>query len=201
MASTTFQVRAAVDYRLNQSDVVFFRVNLKEMFGVDINYRGMRKCLNTAFMSCKQYVPFDTGITYRSFTQKQLTDYEIEYFFDPKKVIGQTRKGVVVKDYYVKYIASTPKNYSWLTKVMYDFYETLFREVSHLPKAKKQIAKGERMYVYDEQILDDKGAKIFVRTLREEYRLKREEAKRIKQQTNDLRKKLLHNGGNNNGQQ
>ena len=198
MASTTFQVRAAVDYRLNQSDIVFFRVNLNEMFGVDINYRGMKKCLNTAFMSCKKYIPYDTGITYRSFTQKQLTDYEIEYFFDPKKVVGQTRKGVIVKDYYVKYIASTPKNYSWLTKVIYEFYETLFREVSHLPRAKQQIKQGERMFVYDGQI-DDYNARIFMRTLREEYKLKREEEKCRKKQMNDLRKKLLQ-GGKQNGQ-
>lgn len=198
MASTTFQVRASVDYRLNQSDIVFFRVNLNEMFGVDINYRGMKKCLNTAFMSCKKYIPYDTGITYRSFTQKQLTDYEIEYFFDPKKVVGQTRKGVIVKDYYVKYIASTPKNYSWLTKVIYEFYETLFREVSHLPRAKQQIKQGERMFVYDGQI-DDLNARIFMRTLREEYKLKREEEKRRKKQMNDLRKKLLQ-GGKQNGQ-
>lgn len=198
MASTTFQVRAAVDYRLNQSDIVFFRVNLNEMFGVDINYRGMKKCLNTAFISCKKYIPFDTGITYRSFTQKQLTDYEIEYFFDPAKVIGKVRKGVVVKEYYVKYIASSPKNYSWLTKVIYEFYETLFREVSHLPRAKKQIKQGERMVVYDRDI-DDLNAKIFMRTLREEYKLKREEEKRRKQQMNDMRKRLLQ-GGNTNGQ-
>lgn len=198
MASTTFQVRAAVDYRLNQSDIVFFRVNLNEMFGVDINYRGMKKCLNTAFISCKKYIPFDTGITYRSFTQKHLTDYEIEYFFDPAKVIGKVRKGVVVKEYYVKYIASSPKNYSWLTKVIYEFYETLFREVSRLPRAKKQIKQGERMVVYDRDI-DDLNAKIFMRTLREEYKLKREEEKRRKQQMNDMRKRLLQ-GGNTNGQ-
>lgn len=198
MASTTFQVRAAVDYRLNQSDIVFFRVNLNEMFGVDINYRGMKKCLNTAFMSCKKYIPFDTGITYRSFTQKQLTDYEIEYFFDPAKVIGKTRKGVVVKEYYVKYIAASPKNYSWLTKVMYEFYETLFREVSHLPRAKKQIKQGERMVVYGRDI-DDQNARIFMMTLREEYKLKRKEEKRRKKQMNDLRKKLLQ-GGKQNGQ-
>lgn len=198
MASTTFQVRASVDYRLNQSDIVFFRVNLNEMFGVDINYRGMKKCLNTAFLASKKFVPIDTGLTYRSFTQKQLTDYEIEYFFDPKKIVGQTRKGVVVKDYYVKYIASTPKNYSWLTKVIYEFYETLFREVSHLPRAKQQIKQGERMSVYDGQI-DDYNARIFMRTLREEYKLKREEEKRRKKQMNDMRKKLLQ-GGKQNGQ-
>ena len=198
MASTTFQVRAAVGYRYNQSDIVFFRVNLNEMFGVDINYRGMKKCLNTAFLACKKFVPIDTGLTYRSFTQKQLTDYEIEYFFDPAKIVGKTRKGVVVKDYYVKYIAASPKNYSWLTKVIYEFYETLFREVSHLPRAKKQIKQGERMVVYDKDI-DDQNARIFMMTLREEYKLKRKEEKKRKKQMNDMRKKLLQ-GGNSNGQ-
>lgn len=53
----------------------------------------------------------------------------------------------LVTDYYVVYIAETTKNFSWLTKVIYEFYETLFREVSKLKKAKEQINKAKQKYM------------------------------------------------------
>lgn len=189
-----FKVRASTIYKLNQGDYVFFRVNLKDMFGVGINYPGIKKCLNTAFLECKQYIPYDTGITYRSFTQKMLNEDTIENFFDPKKVLGQNRKGHIVDTYYVAYIASTPKNYSWLTKVIYQYYETLFREVSKLKKAREQIKNGQEGILSGSQINTANG-KVFVLSMREQYRLKREEAKRIKEANDDQRRTLLFKGG------
>lgn len=94
-----FAVRSAPDYikrgkkSYNQSDIVFFRVNVQELFNIDLNYRGIRTCLNRAFESCKQYIPYDSGLTYRSFTPKILNDSTVEYFFDPSKIVGQMRKG------------------------------------------------------------------------------------------------------------
>ena len=57
----------------------------------------------------------------------------------------------LVTDYYVVYIAETTKNFSWLTKVIYEFYETLFREVSKLKKAKEQINKAKQK-IYEERL-------------------------------------------------
>lgn len=220
-----FAVRAAPDYikrgkkSHNQSDIVFFRVNVQELFNIDLNYRGIRTCLNRAFESCKQYIPYDSGLTYRSFTPKILNDSTVEYFFDPSKIVGQMRKGKrdkearLVTDYYVVYIAETTKNFSWLTKVIYEFYETLFREVSKLKKAKEQINKAKQK-IYEERLAskqtttnkvdrvqpptieqepDIYSAKTFLEQVRDEFEQKVFEQERQKRIQSEVKRANLEN--------
>ena len=126
----------ATNYKGNQSDIVFFIINVKTLFGVDLNYPGMIGALNKAFEVAKSKVPVDTGITRNSFKGRKIDDYSVYYFFDPADVIGKVRKKQIVKEYYVKYIAESAKNFNWLSIVMYYFYETLFSEVRKLFNAK-----------------------------------------------------------------
>ena len=130
-SSTKFEVRAAPSYSkkqkgnkyasYSQGEEVFFLVDIYELFGVDIDTPGIKGCLNKAFIACKKYIPYDSGLTFRSFTQMALDNHRIRYFFDKNKIVGQTRKGKVVEDYYVVYIDQSAKNYSWLTKVIYEY--------------------------------------------------------------------------------
>lgn len=199
--NSDFQVRAAVSYKVNQGDIVFFRIDVNELFGITLDYPGIRTCLNNAFVGCKKYIPYDTGITYRSFTKKKINDHIMEYFFDPNKVIGQNRKGKIVEQYYVQYIASTPKNYSWLTKVIYEFYEIMFKEVGQLKRARKKIndakvnkvylSGGEIIYAMPEQEIETKTAKVFLTRVREEFKTKQDEAKRMKQIEKENKKAKL----------
>lgn len=213
-SNSDFQVRAAVSYKINQGDIVFFRIDVYEMFNINLDYPGIKSCLNKAYLGCRKYIPYDTGITYRSFTPKVINDHTMEYFFDPAKVIGQNRKGKVVSEYYVQYIAATPKNYSWLTKVIYDFYEIFFREVSKLKKAKEKIRQAEKgttiikagqtppALKQPEQEIKTKTASIFLETVRAEFKQKQDEAKRLqeieKQQKRNRLIKRLKLGGSNN---
>lgn len=191
MSSTEFELRAAPTHinkktnAHNQGTIVFFRVDLKELFGVDINYPGLKSCINKAFMDSKVYCPVATGLMLSSYTLRQLNDHTIECFFDPQKIIGKKRLGHEVKDYYPQYVAESTKNYSFLTKMIYQFYETLFKQVESLRKKEDKKAKiatknsatmDLAKYLLFSNI-DTKYGAIFLNDVRRDYKRRKEEAK------------------------
>ena len=165
----------ATNYKGNQSDIVFFIINVKTLFGVDLNYPGMIGALNKAFEVAKTKVPVDTGITRNSFKGRKIDDYSVYYFFDPADVIGKVRKKQIVKEYYVKYIAESAKNFNWLSICMYYFYETLFSEVRKLFNAKDKKTKDKYEIVSEKDvkyssILQPKIDESWLDKMRKEYK-------------------------------
>ena len=143
------QIRSAPmanGYQANQGDVVFFQCDLTEMFGINLDYPGIRGALNQAFYESKRYIPVDTGLMKSSYTMRPLSDTLVELFFDPAKIIGQERKGQTVKEYYPKWVGSSGSSnsaWNWLTIVMNHFYDRLIKEVRSLSKAKEAKEREE----------------------------------------------------------
>ena len=165
----------ATNYKGNQSDIVFFIINVKTLFGVDLNYPGMIGALNKAFEAGKSKVPVDTGLTKNSFKGRKIDDYNVYYFFDPADIVGKVRKKQIVKDYYPKYIAESAKNFNWLSIVMYNFYETLFAEVRKLFNAKSREDDREYEFVPEKDakysnILQPKIDESWLNKMRKEYK-------------------------------
>jgi len=174
----------ATSWNNSQSDEeVFWIVNLKELFDIDLNFKGIKNILNKAFMKAKEFVPYDTGITRKSMRQIQLDTYRIKIFFDKNRVIGQIRKGVKVKEYYVKYIAEHASRFNWLSICMYHYYITLFNEMKNLQK-RKFNESGNTAGI---SLL---MAAVFMEQIRAEYEAKKEEAKKLKEEEK-LKKKLI----------
>lgn len=175
------EVSAKPAHQSNQGSYVFFRVNVKELFGIDLNYPGIRTALNKAFMAAKPYTPVDTGITRRSMTMKEINPYEVEVFYDPKKIIGQVRKGVVIKENYTIYIAESPKRWNWLSIVMKHFYDTLFREVKKL-KSKYEHKEQPKNKTLGGSGISFIGYGAFMEVFNSEYKAKKEEAKLLREE-------------------
>lgn len=145
------QVRSAPmanTYQPNQGSIVFFQCDLEEMFGINLDYPGIRSALNDAFANSKHYIPVDTGLMKSSYTMRPKSDTLIECFFDPDKIVGQMRKGHKVDEYYPQYVGSSGggnRAWNWLTIVMNHFYDTLISDVkslSHRKEAKQREDDG-----------------------------------------------------------
>lgn len=174
--STAFPMIKADSYNNSQSsDEVFFIVNIKELFNVDLSYPGIKTSLNKAFMFSKQYIPVDTGITKRSYSIREIDNNRVKIFFDKTKVIGQIRKGRKVDVYYIRFIAEHAKRFNWLTIVIYQFYTELFKEIKKLKikqKKNEQNIKGSE--------ISTATFLIFFDQLKENYKQIKEEAKKLK---------------------
>lgn len=193
------QFKAAPINKPNQSGVVFFIVNVKELFNIDLNYPGIKTALNSAFRESKTYVPTDTGLTKRSYTMEMLDDFRVRCFFDPDKIVGQVRKGRVVKDYYVQYIAEHASRFNWLTIVIKKFYDKLYEEVRQMYK--KQQNKFDKDFDDADKINEEfqlqkenklvsmKQASAFMTQLRLQYKNAKEEAVRRRDEERLKRKK------------
>lgn len=135
-------------YQPNQGGIVFFQVDLAEMFGINLDYPGIKGALNSAFFESKRYIPVDTGLMKSSYTMRPKSDTLVECFFDPDKIIGQMRKGQKVEDYYPQFVGSSGagnRAWNWLTIVMNHFYDKLIGEVRALskkPEAKQRQEDG-----------------------------------------------------------
>lgn len=148
-------------------DEVFFLVNVRELFGVDLNYPGIIKVLNNAFAVSKQYVPVASGLTKKSYTIFRMDNDRIKMFFDKSKIVGATRFGKTVKNYYVQYIAESAKNYNWLSIVMKKFYDELYRGMRQLKKDDKTSSETIVMA----------GMLTFMESFNEVYKSRKNEAK------------------------
>ena len=146
--STEPQFRSAPmggGYQVNQGDVVYFIIDLEEMFGISLDYPGIKGALNNAFFESRQYVPVDTGLMKRSYSMKPRSDAVVECLFDPTEIIGQTRKGRVVDEYYPKFVGSSGAGnsaWNWLTIVVSHFVKRLIAEVRALQRS--EIAKERK---------------------------------------------------------
>lgn len=128
-SDSEWQIKAAPRGQSNQGDIVFFIVNVKELFGMTLDSPGMKSALNAAFDESRKYIPIDTGLMRRSYTMRRISDDQVYVYFDPAKILGQKRKGITVDDYYPKYLAEKAKTFNWLTIVMSHFYDKLFAAV------------------------------------------------------------------------
>ena len=173
------QFKAAPSNKPNQSGVVFFIVDVQELFNVNLSFRGIIKCLNAAFMESKRYVPVATGLLKRSYTMERLDDHRVRCFFDPNKIVGQTRDGVVVKDYYPQYIAEHASRFNWLTIVIKKFYDKLYGEAKKLFKSQKdnpikqKDPNKQQMFMF--------GVTEFMKELNQKYKTSKIEAKELKE--------------------
>ena len=129
-----------------------------------------------------------------------LDNHRIRYFFDKNKIVGQTRKGKVVKDYYVVYIDQSAKNYSWLTRVLYEYYEVLFDEVKKMinknkkptpPKEEQVILQQEFKNYFVGEYLDNKLKQglVFLQKIRNDYKSRKEENDRIIKEREEQRRR------------
>ena len=143
------QIRSAPmsnGYQPNQGGVVFFQCDLMEMFGINLDYPGIKGALNDAFFESKRYVPVDSGLMKSSYTMRPKSDTLVECFFDPDKIVGQMRKGEKVEDYYPQWVGSSGggnKAWNWLTIVMNHFYDRLISDVRSLSKKKEAKQRAE----------------------------------------------------------
>lgn len=183
-SSSDPEIKASPSYKSNQGDYVFWTVDVKELFNIDLSYPGIKSALNAAFMESKQYVPVDTGLTKRSMTMRELSSTRVEVFFDPDKIIGKTRKGVTIKENYTIYIAESPKRYNWIAICMKHFYDELFQQVKGLiQKAKKQNKEESKQP-------NTETFKMFMTAFMVSYKQKKQEAKILRDKVLE-EKKLL----------
>lgn len=143
------QIRSAPmasTYQPNQGSLVFFLVDLNEMFGVNIDYPKMRTALYNAFTESKRYIPVDTGLMKRSYSMRFQSDTVVEVFFDPQIILGGSRDGKPVQDYYPQYVGSSGASnraWNWLTIVMSHFYDKLISEVREIIRSGKTQERKE----------------------------------------------------------
>lgn len=120
--------------------IVYFDVDIGELFGIDLYTTGVRTALNQAFQEAKKVIPYKTGLMRRSFTMIRVSSYtKLRCYFDPKKILGVKRLGKVVTEYYPRYLVQYPKRYNWLDLVMLKFFATLKLEMSRLAKENPDI--------------------------------------------------------------
>lgn len=130
------------DYKIRYSDtgqLVFFEVDMQELFGINISTPGVISALNKAFNVSKTAVPIKTGLMLRSYTMDKISDTTVRCYFDPKKIIGKKRLNRIVKEYYPQYLVQYPSRLNWLDIVIKRFYDALKIEMKALSKTNKQI--------------------------------------------------------------
>lgn len=122
-----------------RGQLVYFDVDMKELFNVNLSFPGVISALNKAFNVSKSVVPIKTGLMLRSYTMKKISSSKVRCFFDPKKIVGQKRLGRIVKEYYPQYLVDTPKRYDWLQILIMKFYKALEIEMLKLSKENKEV--------------------------------------------------------------
>ena len=182
------------DYNIKYSDtgkLVYFEVDMKELFNVDLQTSGIISALNHAFNVSKTAVPVKTGLMLRSYTMDKISSTTVRCYFDPNKIIGKKRLGRIVKDYYPQYLVEFPSRLNWLDVVIKRFYDALKIELEELAKKNNQI-KMENYYKLLILLLADLKKKV-----EEEKRIKKLREKR-KEEINKKREALqksLNKGG------
>ena len=122
----------------DDGSLVYFNINVKELFDVNLRYPGIKNALNVAFSESKSVVPIKTGLMRRSYTMDILNEDTIRVYFDPNKIVGQKRLGTVVKEYYPKYLKEHSKTFNWLDVVMSKFLKSLYLSAKELERKKER---------------------------------------------------------------
>ena len=120
----------------DNGEVVYFNVNIKELFNVSTNYNGIKSIIRKAFTISKQFVPIKTGLMRLSYTLEYINSDVVYIYFDPQKILGKTRLGRVVQTYYPKYLVEKSKTFNWLDIVMKKFLDSLIADMRALKKMK-----------------------------------------------------------------
>jgi hypothetical protein len=129
-------------YDIQYSDrgkLIYFDVDMKELFNVTLSTPGVISALNYAFRISKSAVPVQTGLMLRSYTMTNISSTTVRCFFDPDKILGKKRLGRIVKEYYPQYLVETPKRFDWLQILIKRFYDALKLQMELLSKKNKEI--------------------------------------------------------------
>jgi len=130
------------NYNIQYNDrngIVYFEVDMMELFNVDLSTPGVITALNHAFNVSKSAVPIKTGLMLRSYTMVKVSNTTVRCFFDKDKIVGKRRLGKVVKNYYPQYLVEYPSRFNWLDLVIRKFYMALKLEMEKLAKKNKEI--------------------------------------------------------------
>ena len=165
MARIKIETSSTIQFSEN-GEVVYFIVNIKELFNVSSNYNGMKSIIRKAFEKSKRYVPIKTGLMRSSYTLEYVNSDVVRLFFDPNKILGKTRLGKVVKTYYPKYLVEKAKTFNWLDVVMKQFLDSLIADVKAL-QIKKDL----------EDALTLAAALAFIKRFNDQYKEKQKEYK------------------------
>jgi hypothetical protein len=84
----------------DEESLVYFDVNVQELFNVSITYPGMRKALRRAFRASKATTPYKTGNLRRSYTMERVDRYVSRMYFN---------KSFYSDSYYAAYLTEKPK--------------------------------------------------------------------------------------------
>lgn len=182
------------DYNIRYSDtgkLVYFEVDMKELFNVKINTPGVISALNHSFNVSKSAVPVKTGLMLRSYKMDKISSTVVRCYFDPDKIIGQKRLGRVVKEYYPQYLVQYPSRLNWLDVVIKRFYNALKVEMKELSKTNKEI-NMEEFYKFMIMLLTTMKEKI-----KEEKRIRELKTKRDEEinKKREALQKSLNKGG------
>ena len=69
--------------------LVYFNVNIKQLFEVNATYPGMRRAVRRAFDATKKYVPYKTGLLRSSYTVDLLNKEIYMVYFDPQPLMSK----------------------------------------------------------------------------------------------------------------
>lgn len=182
------------DYNIKYSEtgkLVFFEVDMKELFNVDLNTPGVASALNYAFNVSKSAVPVDTGLMLKSYTMEKISSTVVRCFFDPKKIIGKKRKKQIVKEYYPQFLVNYPSRVNWLDLVIKRFYDALLLQMEKVAKKNSEVDM-EKYYLFMLLLIASMKKKVEL-----EKKIKKEKEKRrieLEKQREEFRKSLK--GGN-----
>jgi hypothetical protein len=96
----------------DDGDLVYFLVNVNELFNVSLSYPGMITAIRKSFRDSKSYIPYKTGLLRSSFSIKRLNNDTMMVFFDPAKLLGKKRFGRTNNTYYAKYLKEHAKTFN-----------------------------------------------------------------------------------------
>lgn len=158
-------MKIASNFNMQFSDdgnLVYFNINTRELFEVNLAYPGLMNAIKTAFRESKDTIPFKTGLLRRSYSMDRLNEETIRVYFDPSKIIGATRYGRPVDVYYAKYLKEKSKTFNWLDLVMRRFLRVLISEVRNMNKEKQKedMLKTSALLLLYKAFTDDLKNKI-----------------------------------------
>ena len=143
-------------------NLVYFYIDVKEMFGVTLSQPGMMNAIRIAMRESKSVIPDKTGLLRRSYSLLKDSNHRVMIFFDPAKIVGANRRGQTVKTYYPKYLAEKAKTFGWLDIVIRRFLMVLIAEVKILKKKQDTINIATALALY----------KLFIESLKQKIKKK-----------------------------
>lgn len=129
----------------DRGELVYFIVNIYELFGVEISYPGLRRVIRKAYRDSKRVTPIDTGLMRSSYTLQFMSNRRVMLFFDPNKILGKTRGGKKVTTYYPKYLVEKKATFNWMDVLMNSFFLSLLAGVREINRKHKDKDKRDKI--------------------------------------------------------